>query len=95
MAIKSSSGGVMPEGIGYTSGQVFQPTLSIPRSDQLSQQTQQLGASKAVSLAETVQRQADLSSNRAESLARQAEQLENRARTRTDAGVGSLIDVVA
>lgn len=83
----------MPDGISYGSGQAFQPTLAIPRSDQLSQQSQQLNVKQTAAVAETVQRQAEFSSNRAESLARQAEKLENRVQTEAEDGVGAVVDV--
>ena len=83
----------MPEGIASGSGQAFQPTLAIPRSDQLLQQTQQLNVKQTAAIAETVQRQAEFSSNRAESLVRQAEKLEDRVQTEAEAGVGAVVDV--
>jgi hypothetical protein len=46
-------------------------------------------------VAQTVQRQADFSSNRAEFLSRQAEQLVNRAETRNpENGLGSQVDIL-
>lgn len=83
----------MPEGVGYGSSQAFQPTLAIPRNDQLAQQTQQISARQSEAVAETVQRQADFSSNRAENLNRQAEQLEQRAQSNAGNGVGNVVDI--
>lgn len=83
----------MPEGVGYGSSQAFQPSLAIPRNEQIAQQTQQLNARQSEAVAETVQRQADFNSNRAENLNRQAEQLEQRAQTDAGPGVGSFVDI--
>jgi hypothetical protein len=88
-----TNGAVMPEGIGYGASPAFQPSLAVPRGDQLAQQAQQINARQSAVVAETVQRQADFSSNRAESLARVAEQIEQRAQTDAGPGVGDVVDI--
>ena len=84
----------MPEAIGYGTSQAFQPSLATPRTDQLAEQVKAINANQSEAVAKTVQRQAELSSNRAEVLSRQAEQLENRAATRSpENGLGNLVDI--
>jgi len=84
----------MPEAIGYGTSQAFQPSLATPRAEQLAEQVKAINANQSEAVAETVQRQAELSSNRAELLSRQAEQLENRAETRSpENGLGNQVDI--
>lgn len=84
----------MTEAIGQGTSQTFQPTQEISRVDQVAAQAEAIKARQSEAVAETVQRQANFSSNRAELLSRQAEQLENRAESRKpETGMGSRLDV--
>jgi hypothetical protein len=84
----------MTEAIGQGTSQAFQPSLGTPRTEQVAEQAKAIKARQSEAVAETVQRQANASSNRAEFLSRQAEQLESRAESRSSGtGLGGRLDV--
>ncbi|MBN9673229.1 hypothetical protein [Roseibium aggregatum] len=84
----------MPEAIGHGPAQAFPPTLGQPRTEKVAQQAEAARARQSEAAAETVQRQANFSSNRAELLSEQAEKLEKRAENRNvDDGLGRYVDI--
>ncbi|MEP2726276.1 MAG: hypothetical protein ABJO97_15610 [Roseibium sp.] len=84
----------MPEVTGYGSAQVFSPRAGDAGPERTAEKLQQINVQQERVVAETVQRQADLSSNRAETLARQAEQIEGRVQAReAQEGLGNRLDV--
>ncbi|MBO6507608.1 MAG: hypothetical protein JJ866_19260 [Roseibium sp.] len=84
----------MTEAIGQGTTQTFQPSLETSRVKQVAEQAEAIKARQSAAVADTVQRQANFSSNRAEFLSRQAEQLENRAQAqRQETGLGDRLDI--
>lgn len=84
----------MTEAIGQGTTRTFQPSLETSRVKQVAEQAEAIKARQSAAVADTVQRQANFSSNRAEFLSRQAEQLENRAQAqRQETGLGDRLDI--
>ncbi|MES0812552.1 hypothetical protein ABLO27_23875 [Roseibium sp. SCPC15] len=84
----------MSEAVGSGTSQVFQPSLSISRTEKVAEQAEAIRARQSEAVAETVQRQAKFSANRAENLVRQAETLENRAESgNSQNGIGDQVDI--
>ncbi|MEJ8474893.1 hypothetical protein [Roseibium algae] len=84
----------MPEVTGYGSAQALNPREGFASPDQTVEKLKQADVKQDKAVAETVQRQANLSSNRAEVLARQAEQIEGRVQTReAEQGLGNRLDI--
>ncbi|MTI44029.1 hypothetical protein JM93_03278 [Roseibium hamelinense] len=84
----------MPEVSGYRSSQALASSPTLRETQKVVDQLRELDAKQEVAVAQTVQRQADLSSNRAEQLARQVEQIERRVEARDiDPGLGGRFDI--
>lgn len=84
----------MSVAIASSTSQVFQPSLSTPRTEKVAEQAKAISARQSEAAAETVKRQADFSTSRAEFLSDQAQKLESRAQTRSpEKGLGGRLDI--
>ncbi|WP_417667790.1 hypothetical protein [Roseibium sp.] len=84
----------MPEVTGYGSAQVFRPNSGETGAGSTAAKLQEANVRQDEVVAETVKRQAEMSSSRAETLARQAEQIEDRVETQqVRDGIGGRVNV--